>query len=239
MLGASCSVLEPQPERLRQHLRHPQEVQREQQPLFLQRLEPMMPARRDHELHTRPVPLPSPPGEPSYRFRGEHRHPSQITNRPDHLVPGKPPRRCPTSGPGFSQRQQIPCRLLDPVRNDEIVQPARIGPHDGPCPRTHDDKQTTVASPRSVDLRTRSQATRSDRVRSVTRQLFSGQPPTIAGRRNSPHPVEQGEVSGLCPQGDRPKLLEVAVIRDDRPVEETSMPYLIPPRTPLTPEQVE
>jgi hypothetical protein len=27
------------------------------------------------------------------------------------------------------------------------------------------------------------------------------------------HPVEQGEISGLCPQGDRPRLLGVVVIR--------------------------
>ncbi|MEE1805846.1 hypothetical protein [Streptomyces sp. BE133] len=64
-------MFEAQPERLRQHLPHPQEVQCEQQALLLQRLEPVVLARGDHELQSGPVPLPGSPAETAHRLRRE------------------------------------------------------------------------------------------------------------------------------------------------------------------------
>lgn len=58
-------VLKVQAERLRQHLRRPEEVERDQQTCLLRRLEAMSPAGRHHVLQARVMPPNTAPGESS------------------------------------------------------------------------------------------------------------------------------------------------------------------------------
>ena len=116
VLAVASHRVETQPERLRQHLRHiADEIERQQQPLLLQRLEPVQATRGNQELQPRTMPLPRPPGKPPNRFRPRHRHRIQITSRAHDLAAGKPPRRSPAPRPIRPQRQQLPRQPADLV----------------------------------------------------------------------------------------------------------------------------
>ena len=121
--------LELQPERLRQNLLHrPGEVQRQQQRPLLQRLEPVQPPRRHHELQPRPVALPLPPGEPPHRLAPRHRDLSQVPDSARHLTARSTPRARPPPGPPRPQAQAAALRL-GPVAQEQVVKPAAIRPH--------------------------------------------------------------------------------------------------------------
>lgn len=106
--STSPGVLEIQPERLRQHLRHLRKVPLEQQSLFLRRLEPVKTPRGHHELQPRKVTLASPSGEAPNRIRTQHRNRCQILRRPDHVTAGEPQRRPPPTRPASPSSSRSP-----------------------------------------------------------------------------------------------------------------------------------
>lgn len=92
-------------ERLRQDFSDPEVVQRQQKLLLFQRLEPVKPTRRHHELQTWPVPLASSPRKPPDHPGRQHRHRGHVTNRPGHLALPDPPRHCPPTRPPVVRNQ--------------------------------------------------------------------------------------------------------------------------------------
>jgi hypothetical protein len=128
--GPAAGSLEPERERLRKDIFHrPGEIQRQQQRLLLQRLEPVHPPGRHHELQPRPVTLPPPPGEPANRLAPCNRNRPQIPDQ-GHSVPSQYlPRGRPLPRPPRAQRQPGTLRASGLIGQEQLVQPAAIRPH--------------------------------------------------------------------------------------------------------------
>jgi hypothetical protein len=139
---------EPERERLRENVFHrPGEVQRQQQRLLLQRLEPVHPPRRHHELQPRPVTLPPPPGKPADRLTACNRDQPQVPDQ-RHLVRApNPPRRRPLPRPPWAQRHPgaLPAPRL--IGQEQLVQPAAIRPHRHHIAHGHPVSTACSASP--------------------------------------------------------------------------------------------
>jgi hypothetical protein len=121
--------LEPERERLRQDIRRPGEIQRQQQRLLLQRLEPVQPPRRHHELQSRPVTLPPAPGEPADRLALSRRHRPQIPDHARHVTARRLPRGSPPPRPLLVKRQAPAFRVADPAPEEQLIMPAPIRQH--------------------------------------------------------------------------------------------------------------
>lgn len=139
---------EPERERLRQDLLRPGEIQRQQQRLLLQRLEPVQPPRRHVELQTRSVTLTTAPGEPADRLASRHRVRPQVPDQ-RHLVPARNlPRGGPAPRPPRPQLQPCTLRLAGHVSQEHLIQPAAIRPH-----RQHVAHGHQTSAPRTERLR--------------------------------------------------------------------------------------
>lgn len=121
---------EPERERLREDVfHHPGEVQRKQQRLLLQRLKPVHPPRRHHELQPRPVTLTTAPGKPADRLAACNRDRPQVPDQ-RYLVPARNlPRGRPLPRPTRAQRQPGALRSPRLIGQEQLVQPAAIRPH--------------------------------------------------------------------------------------------------------------
>ena len=130
MPGHATSRGETQLERLREDIRHADEVQRQQQPLLSQAFKAVMATSTDHELQTRPMPLPGTPTEPTNRNttnRWAHRH---IPDRHRDLVRPDMKRGRPAPSPIRTEPQPRPQRLRVLAEHGQIVQHALVR-HDG------------------------------------------------------------------------------------------------------------
>jgi hypothetical protein len=109
-------------------LRHAaREIHRQQEPLLLQALQPVMTARGHQELQARPVPLAGPPGEMTPRLAAPGHDLAEITHRPVNnnaaaAAPGLPP-----GFPAAITYQLSPRRFRDLVNVSEITHRAARG----------------------------------------------------------------------------------------------------------------
>jgi hypothetical protein len=121
--------LRSQPEWLRDHVSHiAREIQRQQEPLLFQALEPVMPAGEDQELQARPVPLTRPPGEMTpWLTAGSSHDLTQVAHRAVGHRAVTTPADLPPRFPARAARQLPPCCLGDLVNVGEIRHTARAG----------------------------------------------------------------------------------------------------------------
>ena len=117
---------EPQLERLRQQVDNAQKVERDQDLLLGQALEPMVAAGADHELQAGPMPLPRPPAEPPYRRAPGHRPTRRILDRDDHRRRSDLPSHRPPTPPTRRQPQLRPRAGRDRLVAGEVIEPASI-----------------------------------------------------------------------------------------------------------------
>lgn len=130
MLATSIGGLEHQPERLRQHLDHiTSEIQRQQQPLLSQRLEPVMTPCGNQILQPRSMPLPFTPPEPTHRQRTLNGNPCQIACCASDFTIREPPRHRPPSRPLQPQTQPSPQRIRNVRSQDQINETALVREH--------------------------------------------------------------------------------------------------------------
>jgi hypothetical protein len=119
----------PQPQRLREHVNQlASEIQREQQPRLLQRLESVMAAGTHQELQPGAVPLTTSPGRPPYRLAPGRRHRTQITHGTGHLAARVPPRSGPTPGPIPHQIQLTAYAVQPAAQEGQLIPPATMRP---------------------------------------------------------------------------------------------------------------
>lgn len=118
--------LGPQPERLRHQAGHAaREVQREQEPLLFQALEPVMAPRGHQELETGPVPLAGPPREVPPRLALPGQDLAQVAYPADGHCAGAAPAGLPPAFPARTVFQLPPRRFGNLISLSKISYAAR------------------------------------------------------------------------------------------------------------------
>jgi hypothetical protein len=118
--------IEPQPERLRDHVNDiRREVQGQQDPGLFRALGTMMAAGAGHERQAWPVPLASLPGKPADRIAPQRRLPDQVPHRAGLLASARSPRHRPPAGP-VPVQPQAPPAARGRNRDEEILPAAPV-----------------------------------------------------------------------------------------------------------------